>query len=103
MPATAVAVPTARDTDWSAEDLAAHLGDIPLRRIRLNPPPGTATIQDVIDINDHGNCICELIDGTLVEKAMGWNESRVGLRLGRLLDVFVEEHGLGAVCGEAGM
>lgn len=51
-------------------DLVARLGDIPLDRIRLQPPPGTASIDDLVQNNDiERNIRCELIDGTLVEKA----------------------------------
>ena len=54
----------------SLADLVSWLGDIPLERIRLHPAPGTATEEDVVQ----AKC-CELLDGVLVEKAMGWEES----------------------------
>lgn len=88
--------------DWSLADLQEHLGGIPLERIRLRPSPGTATEDDVIEAErrDH---LCELIDGTLVEKAMGWREARLAMVLGHLLESFLEKHDLGVVVGEGGM
>lgn len=88
--------------DWSLADLQEHLGGIPLERIRLRPSPGTATEDDVIEAErrDH---LCELIDGTLVEKAMEWREARLAMVLGHLLESFLEEHDLGIVVGEGGM
>jgi hypothetical protein len=36
--------------DWSLADLQAHLGGVPSERIRLFPPPGTATIEDALAV-----------------------------------------------------
>jgi len=88
--------------DWSLADLQEHLGGIPLNRIRLHPPPGTATEKDVIEA-DRCDHLCELIDGTLVEKAMGWYESRLAAILIHVLESFLENHDLGVVAGEGGM
>ena len=46
--------------------------------------------------------ICELIDGVLVEKTMGYYQSLAAILLGRILGDFVEKHDLGIVLGEAG-
>ena len=51
-------------------DLRKRLGNIPLDRIRTQPPPGTATEKDVIEVERRENRSCELVDGTLVEKAL---------------------------------
>ena len=56
---------------WTAVDLVERFGPIPLDRVRTNPPPGSATEQDVIDIHDHENRLCELLEGTLLEKTDG--------------------------------
>ena len=58
--------------------LVDRLGGIPLERIHLHPWPGTATEADVVDWNEQAMSVpCELIDGTLVEKApMAMVESR---------------------------
>ncbi len=61
----------------NVEELIAHLG-VPPKRIRLQPPPGQATEDDVIVARP----LCELIDGVLVEKAMGFWESRLAVLLG---------------------
>ena len=83
-------------------DLVERFGPIPAKRIRTNPAPGTATEQDVIDIEARESRLCELVDGVLVEKTVGYYESYLAMRLGHLLTGFVEEHRLGVVAGEAG-
>src|SRR5262249_53818765 len=84
-------------------ELWDSLGRVPPERIRMQPPPGTATEEDVIAAESRDNRLCELIDGTLVEKTVGWYESRVALVVGRLLDEYTERHDLGFTFGEAGM
>jgi len=54
--------------------LLYRLGDIPPERVRAEPPPGTATEADLI-LLDGQKPKCELIDGTLVERAGGCPES----------------------------
>lgn len=80
-------------------EVVRDLGDIPLSRIRAVPAPGTATAAD---LDKPGNGRCELIDGTLVEKPVGFRESVLGLWIGKVILQFVEEHDLGVVLGEAG-
>ena len=53
-------------------DLPDRFGPIPAERIRRNPPPGSATEQDVIDIEERESRLCELVDGVLVEKTVGY-------------------------------
>ncbi len=67
--ATAAPTPVAPDewTDWSLADLQAHLDDIPLERIRLNPQPGRATEEDALLVRERTGSLCELVDGILVE------------------------------------
>jgi hypothetical protein len=62
-------------------DLRQRLGGIPLERIGFHPAPGTATEQDVVEVEARENRLCELVDGTLVEKAMGFEESRLAAEL----------------------
>jgi hypothetical protein len=52
-------------------DLLKRLGDIPPERVWFRPVPGTATEQDVLNIEAHQNRLCELVDGVLVEKTVG--------------------------------
>jgi Uma2 family endonuclease len=83
-------------------DLQEQLGDIPPHRILLRPYPGTATEQDVINIKAREKRLCELVDGVLVEKAMGFQESQLALLLGFFLVGFVRQHDLGIVVGADG-
>jgi Uma2 family endonuclease len=75
--------------------LLKRLGNIPPRRICMNPPPGTATERDLIRLHGARRALYELVDGTLVEKGMGHKESVVAIELSRLLANFVTEHDLG--------
>jgi Uma2 family endonuclease len=82
-------------------DVLHAVGDVPVERIRF--PVGTATEDDVIKwLDGDDKHICELIDGVLVEKAMGFHESLLGKYLGRLLDEYAEKHELGIVTGADG-
>ena len=85
--------PASADAETLA-DFVERLGDIPLQRILMQPAPGTAAETDI-----EGFSLCELIDGTIVRKATGFQESRYALLLGRLIDTFAEDHGLGIVTG----
>ena len=69
----------------TAADWWDALGGVPLNRIVFDPWPGTATEADVIRLDDHEDRLCELIDGTLVEKTMGFEESVLAVRIGYLL------------------
>jgi hypothetical protein len=62
-------------------DLLRRLGGIPARRVRLHPTPGTATERDVIAANEskERTALYELVDGTLVEKGMGYEESEIAV------------------------
>jgi Uma2 family endonuclease len=59
-------------------DLLHRLGDIPAERVRMDPLPGTATFSDLVEVNEQRRgAICEWVEDTLVEKAMGQRESWV--------------------------
>jgi Uma2 family endonuclease len=83
----------------SLADVLMQLGGISPRRVRVNPPPGTATERDLLTVLDHTNRLCELVDGTLVEKVMGYEEGYLALWLGGLISVYAEEHDLGIAAG----
>ena len=87
---------------WTMADLQAHLGGIPAERIRLFPPPGYATESDVLDIEDREDRLCELEDGILVEKPMGWYESILALLVARKIGNYLDDHDLGHVLGADG-
>lgn len=88
---------------WTAADLHDHLGHIPLQRIRLYPPPGAATLADVLTVQAQEDRLCELVDGVLVEKTVGYYESRIALLIGYFLEGFLGQHDLGIVLGADGM
>lgn len=81
-------------------DLLHRLGDIPPDRIRLVPPPGTATKRDLVRPE---NTLCELVDGTLVEKTVGVEESFLAMFLSMRLNEWIVKHNLGFVTGESGI
>jgi hypothetical protein len=67
---------TATAPPETVADLLARLGGIPPERIRMQPPPGLATEADVLAaLAAPRKRLCELIDGVLVEKAMGFTEA----------------------------
>lgn len=88
---------------WTASEVIAHFGDIPIARIRTSPAPGEATEADVIELHDHHDRLYELIDGTLVEKAAWWPDSQLTVSISCLLMNFVRAHCLGKVFGPDGM
>src|SRR5438105_722957 len=83
-------------------DLLKRLGNIPPERVWLHPEPGTATEQDVIDIEARHNRLCELVDGVLVEKTVGYYESRVAALVGYFIELFLGRHDLGIALGPDG-
>lgn len=90
-------------TDITLADLLQRFGPIPAARIRYDPPPGTATEQDVVALEARETRLFELVDGILVEKAVGFYESFLAIRLARFLSEFVEQHNLGIMAGADGM
>ncbi|HEX5105355.1 MAG TPA: Uma2 family endonuclease [Pirellulaceae bacterium] len=83
-------------------DLLQRLGDVAPERIRLDPWPGKVTDEDVAESKDRFGCLCELVDGVLVEKIMGVPESALATELSRMIKNFLDEHPLGMVCGPDG-
>ena len=98
-----MATVTESSADWTAVRLAERFGPIPLYRIRTMPRPGEATEEDVIEIHDREDRLCELVDGILVEKAMGAYESMLAAEIARLLGNYVKPRKLGTVLGADGM
>lgn len=87
---------------WTVEDLQRHLGGVPANRIRLFPPPGTATEEDALYIASHEDRICELVDGILVEKTMASYESLLAGILITLINIYLQENPLGIVLAPVG-
>jgi Uma2 family endonuclease len=84
-------------------DLMAQFDEVLARRILLRPTPGTATMDDVIAIHDREDRLCELVDGVLVEKVMGYFEGNFACVLIQILKNFLDQHRLGVANGPDGM
>lgn len=77
----------------SLADLLDRLGGIAPSRIRLKPAPGLATERDLVINNNHKRSgLVELIEGTLVDKVMGFGESGVEADLIRFLGRYLDQH-----------
>jgi len=83
-------------------DLVESLDGIPINRIRFDPFPGTATEADCVRVTETEHP-CELIDGTLVEKAVSVPESYLAHLLSVLIGPYVLEHDLGMCTAPDGM
>ena len=84
-------------------DLLERLGDIAPARVRFRPMPGTAIEKDVLAIHDREDRLYELVDGVLVEKAMGFRESLLAGMVIEILRGFVRVRNLGLVTAPDGM
>lgn len=85
------------------EEQLAELGGISAARVRLSPPPGQATVADLLAANTvDKRSLFELVDGTLVEKAMGYEASVVAAAILRVLGTFVSANRLGLISGADG-
>ena len=82
-------------TCWSA-------GPCAVAQYLLRTTPRQTVEEDVLAINQSEGRLCELIEGVLVEKAMGFRESGLAGRLIAILNLFMDLHNLGVITGEAG-
>src|SRR5262249_38646913 len=92
-------VPTIAPAIITLSDLVDRLGGIPLNRMRFRPYPGTATVQDVIEMERQEGKLFELVEGVLLEKAVGFIQSGLAGFLLGLLNAFVVPRNLGIVTG----
>ncbi len=83
-------------------DVLRRVGNVAPGRVRMRPVPGTATEEDLIAADVHEDRLFELIDGVLVEKAMGFEESEIATLIIILLGGYVREHNLGIVTAPDG-
>ena len=97
--AAAIANSPPRASYDNVAELVRELGGIPLSRILLTPLPGTATEADQLRMRESGNRLVELIDGTLVEKAMGAREGFMAAILIAYLGDHVRDENFGIVGG----
>ncbi len=95
---TTTATPSMTDV-VNLGELLDRLGGISPYRVRLKPTPGTATERDLLEVLDQTNRVCELIDGVLVEKVMGFTEGNLALWIGTLLNIYLMENDVGTLGG----
>ena len=93
---------TGIDTIGLAE-LLKRLGNVPVERVRLRQPLGHATEEEYVRYAERTGRGCELIDGVIVEKSMGYYESRLAAELIRVLGNFLVQNPLGIVLAPDGM
>jgi Uma2 family endonuclease len=94
-------VEVSAETPRTVADLLESLGDVPPDRVLLQPAPGTATEADLQRLPHDMQRMCELIDGTLVMKAMGAPESLAAFCLAAYLAPYMKQ-GLIAAMGPDG-
>ncbi len=87
----------------TVDDLRRRFGPILLSRIRFSPAPGTAVEDDVVQIHERERRLCELVDGTLVEKTSGLWESHLGVQIICSIAQVVRHRNLGVILGTDGM
>lgn len=83
-------------------DFLVHFGQYEPSRIRMDPMPGSATEADVLELERKEGIHCELIDGVLVEKTMGFRESLVAAEVTHRLKGFVNPRKFGVVASSDG-
>ncbi|MFO0842159.1 MAG: Uma2 family endonuclease [Gemmataceae bacterium] len=92
-------MPTAHETVADLLELIDQLGGVPPSRVILKPLPGTATEEDLIRRQRRTGRLYELVDGTLVEKTMGYNEGSIATEISMHLRLYAKKHKLGNVAG----
>ena len=86
------------------DDLLNRLGGIPSSRVRLDPPPGSATFDDLVGVNEQRlGPICEWIENTLVEKPMGQREYWVTFIIIGEFYAYLQSHDVGMFLGPDGV
>jgi Uma2 family endonuclease len=94
---------SALSLDGTMAELLKRLGGVSPRRVRLVPMPGTATEKDVVQAERRTGRLCELVDGVLVEKVMGFYESAVAAAMIFFLKAYLRRRRLGMVSGADGL
>src|SRR5689334_5382409 len=83
-------------------DVMARVGHVPTHRVRVFPPPGTATEQDLFDPAVTGGRGFELVDGIPVEKSTDFRESLLTTWMTSRIGCYLDQHNLGALAGPRG-
>jgi len=96
-------VPVEAPEEGTLAELLHRLGDVPLERIRLPPAPGTARERHVLDaLEAIDKRLYELVDGVLVEKAMGTKEALLAGIILHWMWNFLDKEPLGKAFGADG-
>ncbi len=85
------------------DQLLTTLGGVHPRRVLMEPPPGKATVADVVRLRDEDRRLFELVDRTLVEKEMGFAESFIGVEISYYLRMYLAKNPIGELVGADGM
>ncbi len=89
-------------SDWTVAQIHKRFGPLPISRIRHDPAPGTAREADVTRIRERERRLYELVDGVLIEKTMGFEESWLAVRIAVVISAFADPRKLGIVTGADG-
>ena len=92
---------TPADLPAAAALLERLFGPVPLDRVVWDPFPGTATLADCERLNERGGR-CELVDGVLLEKTVGFTESEIATFLAERVGRWDPDRRRGRRTGEAG-
>lgn len=99
-------IPKSATNGWfTMADLLHQLGDVDASRVRMEPRPGTATLEDLIAANERRDgTVCEWVDSTLVEKkAMGFRESSLAMILAYEFEHYLRSNDIGMIAGPVGV
>jgi len=91
------------DVVVTVADLLDEFGPIPASRLRQFPAAGSATVDDVVDIEEYENRLYELINGVLVEKTTDAYESYLAAMIIRHLGNYCAEKDIGVTHSSDGM
>lgn len=86
----------------SVADIVEQFGDVDLDRIVFDPAPGTATADDLDRVRRETGRLCELIEGTLIEKAVSYDSAAIASELAYLIRSGTRGRKLGWVVGADG-
>jgi Uma2 family endonuclease len=89
--------------EMTLADLVEKFGPIPARRIRMAPAPGTATEDDLLTIMGREDRLYELVDGILLEKAIGQPEAELTFNISLIIGAFIRDRRLGIAVGPDGL
>jgi Uma2 family endonuclease len=98
----AVATPDPTPPIRTFADVMRRLGGVPPERIRFPFHYGQATVDDVCEVAEKEQRLCELVEGILVEKPRGYTESLLAGHLLFLLKSYVSPRKLGHVTAPDG-